>query len=162
MAAQPYNRACTSASRMTCASDRAVTAPKRPVDPTLLLRIVVESFFKNTRHGSANKEAIPFNADILRWAREWRGRSVDEVANRLKQPADKIGVLCARRRRTRRCRRGEEKRSVATKCSAQKAADRFACIAFINFLRNLVTSRPCERNRSLRIDRKDRPRTDSR
>jgi Zn-dependent peptidase ImmA (M78 family) len=36
------------------------------------------------------KEPIPFNADILRWAREWRGRSLDEVASKLKQPVKKI------------------------------------------------------------------------
>ena len=36
------------------------------------------------------KERIPFNADVLRWAREWRGRTVDEVAARLKQPVQKI------------------------------------------------------------------------
>src|SRR5258708_29776766 len=36
------------------------------------------------------KEPIPFNADVLRWAREWRGRSIDEVAAKLKQPAQKI------------------------------------------------------------------------
>src|SRR3954471_15430346 len=36
------------------------------------------------------KEAIPFNPNVLRWAREWRGRSVDEVASKLKQPAQKI------------------------------------------------------------------------
>src|SRR5438034_10428140 len=36
------------------------------------------------------KEPIPFNADVLKWAREWRGRSVDEVASRLKQPTQKI------------------------------------------------------------------------
>jgi Zn-dependent peptidase ImmA (M78 family) len=36
------------------------------------------------------KERIPFNADVLRWARVWRGRSVDEVATRLKQPVEKI------------------------------------------------------------------------
>jgi Zn-dependent peptidase ImmA (M78 family) len=40
--------------------------------------------------GARKKEPIPFNADILRWAREWRGRSVDEVAAKLKQPAEKI------------------------------------------------------------------------
>ena len=36
------------------------------------------------------KDRIPFNADVLRWAREWRGRSVDEVATKLKQPVQKI------------------------------------------------------------------------
>jgi Zn-dependent peptidase ImmA (M78 family) len=36
------------------------------------------------------KETIPFNADVLKWAREWRGRSVDEVASKLKQPTQKI------------------------------------------------------------------------
>ena len=36
------------------------------------------------------KEEIPFNAEILRWAREWRGRSVDEVATKLKQSAERI------------------------------------------------------------------------
>ncbi|MEH2554809.1 Zn-dependent peptidase ImmA (M78 family) [Bradyrhizobium algeriense] len=36
------------------------------------------------------KEPIPFNADVLKWAREWRGRSVDEVASKLKQPTQKI------------------------------------------------------------------------
>jgi Zn-dependent peptidase ImmA (M78 family) len=36
------------------------------------------------------KNQIPFNADVLRWAREWRGRSVDEVATKLKQPVQKI------------------------------------------------------------------------
>ena len=36
------------------------------------------------------KESVPFNADVLRWAREWRGRSIDEVAAKLKQPAEKI------------------------------------------------------------------------
>jgi ribosome-binding protein aMBF1 (putative translation factor) len=36
------------------------------------------------------KEPIPFNADVLRWAREWCGRSIDEVAAKLKQPAQKI------------------------------------------------------------------------
>jgi Zn-dependent peptidase ImmA (M78 family) len=41
--------------------------------------------------GSARKkEQIPFNADVLKWAREWRGRSIDEVATKLKQPAQKI------------------------------------------------------------------------
>jgi Zn-dependent peptidase ImmA (M78 family)/transcriptional regulator with XRE-family HTH domain len=39
---------------------------------------------------TAKKEQIPFNADVLRWAREWRGRSVDEVAAKLKQPVKKI------------------------------------------------------------------------
>jgi Zn-dependent peptidase ImmA (M78 family) len=39
---------------------------------------------------TAKKEQIPFNADMLRWAREWRGRSVDEVAAKLKQPTKKI------------------------------------------------------------------------
>ena len=39
---------------------------------------------------TAKKEPIPFNAEMLRWAREWRGRSVDEVAAKLKQPAQKI------------------------------------------------------------------------
>src|SRR5262249_26201399 len=34
--------------------------------------------------------------------------------------------------------------------------------SFINFHRSVVTSRPYERNRNLRIDRKDRPRTDNR
>ena len=36
------------------------------------------------------KNVIPFNPDVLRWAREWRGRSVDEVAAKLKVPAQKI------------------------------------------------------------------------
>jgi Zn-dependent peptidase ImmA (M78 family)/transcriptional regulator with XRE-family HTH domain len=36
------------------------------------------------------KKPVPFNADVLKWAREWRGRSVDEVASKLKQPAQKI------------------------------------------------------------------------
>jgi Zn-dependent peptidase ImmA (M78 family) len=36
------------------------------------------------------KDQIPFNADVLKWAREWRGRSIDEVAAKLKQPALKI------------------------------------------------------------------------
>ncbi len=36
------------------------------------------------------KDQIPFNADVLKWAREWRGRSIDEVASKLKQPAQKI------------------------------------------------------------------------
>jgi hypothetical protein len=31
---------------------------------------------------------------------------------------------------------------------------------FINSHRSVVTSRPCERNHNLRIDRQDRPRTD--
>ena len=39
---------------------------------------------------TAKKEPIPFNAEILRWAREWRGRSIDEVATKLKQPVQKI------------------------------------------------------------------------
>jgi Zn-dependent peptidase ImmA (M78 family) len=39
---------------------------------------------------TAKRESIPFNADMLRWAREWRGRSVDEVATKLKQPIEKI------------------------------------------------------------------------
>ncbi|MFZ3352802.1 MAG: ImmA/IrrE family metallo-endopeptidase [Xanthobacteraceae bacterium] len=39
---------------------------------------------------TAKKAPIPFNADMLRWAREWRGRSVDEVAVKLKQPTTKI------------------------------------------------------------------------
>jgi Zn-dependent peptidase ImmA (M78 family)/transcriptional regulator with XRE-family HTH domain len=39
---------------------------------------------------TAKKEQIPFNADVLRWAREWRGRSVDEVAAKLKQPVKRI------------------------------------------------------------------------
>jgi transcriptional regulator with XRE-family HTH domain len=39
---------------------------------------------------TAKKEQIPFNADILRWARKWRGRSVGEVAAKLKQPVKKI------------------------------------------------------------------------
>ncbi|HEY6258029.1 MAG TPA: hypothetical protein VIY51_19775, partial [Xanthobacteraceae bacterium] len=36
------------------------------------------------------KEPIPFNAEMLRWARKWRGRSIDEVATKLKQPVRKI------------------------------------------------------------------------
>jgi len=36
------------------------------------------------------KDQIPFNADVLKWAREWRGRSIDEVATKLKQPAERI------------------------------------------------------------------------
>ncbi len=36
------------------------------------------------------RDMIPFNADVLRWAREWRGRSIDEVASKMKQPAAKI------------------------------------------------------------------------
>ena len=36
------------------------------------------------------KDQIPFNADVLKWAREWRGRSLAEVAMKLKQPAQKI------------------------------------------------------------------------
>jgi Zn-dependent peptidase ImmA (M78 family) len=36
------------------------------------------------------KEQIPFNAEMLRWAREWRGRSVEEVAAKLKQPVQKV------------------------------------------------------------------------
>jgi Zn-dependent peptidase ImmA (M78 family) len=36
------------------------------------------------------KDLIPFNPDVLRWAREWRGRSIDEVAAKLKQPVEKI------------------------------------------------------------------------
>jgi Zn-dependent peptidase ImmA (M78 family) len=36
------------------------------------------------------KDHIPFNADVLKWAREWRGRSIDDVASKLKQPAAKI------------------------------------------------------------------------
>src|SRR5262245_60166484 len=36
------------------------------------------------------KDRVPFNADMLRWAREWRGRSVNDVAAKLKQPVQKI------------------------------------------------------------------------
>jgi hypothetical protein len=36
------------------------------------------------------KERVPFNAEMLRWARQWRGRSIEEVASKLKQPAKKI------------------------------------------------------------------------
>jgi Zn-dependent peptidase ImmA (M78 family) len=36
------------------------------------------------------KDPIPFNPDVLRWAREWRGRSIEEVAAKLKQSAEKI------------------------------------------------------------------------
>ena len=39
---------------------------------------------------AAKKDPIPFNAEMLRWAREWRGRSVEEVAAKLKQPVQKI------------------------------------------------------------------------
>jgi Zn-dependent peptidase ImmA (M78 family)/transcriptional regulator with XRE-family HTH domain len=39
---------------------------------------------------TVKKEPFPFNAEMLRWAREWRGRSVDEVATKLKQPVQKI------------------------------------------------------------------------
>jgi hypothetical protein len=36
------------------------------------------------------RDLVPFNADVLRWAREWRGRSIDEVAARLKQPVERV------------------------------------------------------------------------
>jgi Zn-dependent peptidase ImmA (M78 family) len=39
---------------------------------------------------TTKKRDIPFNPDVLRWAREWRGRSIDEVATKLKQPTQKI------------------------------------------------------------------------
>jgi Zn-dependent peptidase ImmA (M78 family) len=35
------------------------------------------------------KESVPFNPDLLRWAREWSGRSIEEAAERLnKKPED--------------------------------------------------------------------------
>jgi Zn-dependent peptidase ImmA (M78 family) len=41
-------------------------------------------------NSTLKKERLPFNADVLRWARQWRGRSIEEVASKLKQPAQKI------------------------------------------------------------------------
>ncbi len=41
-------------------------------------------------NSARKKEPIPFNAEVLKWAREWRGRSVEEVASKLKQPAQRI------------------------------------------------------------------------
>ena len=35
------------------------------------------------------RESIPFNGNMLRWAREWRGRTIDEAAHKLrKKPKD--------------------------------------------------------------------------
>lgn len=72
------------------------------------------------------KEAIPFNPDVLRWAREWRGRSINEVATKLKQPAEKI-------------RQWEDKKSgsVPTVGQARTLADYYER-PFLEFLRNSI------------------------
>src|SRR5882757_401898 len=72
------------------------------------------------------KDPIPFNPDVLRWAREWRGRSIDEVAAKLKQPAEKI-------------QEWEDKKndSVPTVSQARTLAD-FYDRAFLEFLRTSI------------------------
>jgi Zn-dependent peptidase ImmA (M78 family) len=57
----------------------------------------IGAFIDNFRYDSREwqpqhkkKDKIPFNADVLRWARQWRGRTVDEVANKLNQPVQRI------------------------------------------------------------------------
>jgi Zn-dependent peptidase ImmA (M78 family) len=36
------------------------------------------------------REQLPFNPEVLRWARRWRGRSIGDVAAKLKQPSQRI------------------------------------------------------------------------
>jgi Zn-dependent peptidase ImmA (M78 family) len=72
------------------------------------------------------KETVPFNPDVLRWAREWRGRSIEEVAAKLKQPAQKIREWEDR-----------ESGSVPTVVQARTLADIYER-PFLEFLRNSI------------------------
>ena len=41
-------------------------------------------------NAEALRHQLPFNPDVLRWAREWRGRSVEEAAQKLNVNQDKL------------------------------------------------------------------------